>query len=203
MIAEELYAAVLAVPGVASVEVALRQDDMPVVRVWTDESRNDSEIHNDVTDVIAIHGYGSGTLETGRAALEARITDTVGSMLPDDVGRGPMRPIGVGLAKLSIEETGDAVVAVASDASGRTARADVGDGADAFLLAVTNAVAALRGFTPAPMLVSVEDRFIAGVDVVSVLIETNGERYAGAAVVRGGRPFSVGRAIDAALATAV
>jgi hypothetical protein len=42
-----------------------------------------------------------------------------------------------------------------------------------------------------------------GVDIVSVLIETDGEHYAGAAVVRGGRPFSVGRAVDAALATAV
>jgi hypothetical protein len=102
---------------------------------------------------------------------------------------------------LIIEETGDTVVAVASDATGRSARADVGEGADAFLMAVTDAVAALRGVSPAPLLLSVEDRFVAGVDVVSVLIETEvGERYAGAAVVRGGRPFSVGRAVDAALA---
>ena len=65
-------------------------------------------------------------------------------------------------------------------------------------------MAGLRGVSPTPVLLRVEDRFIEGVDVVSVLIETDeGERYAGAAVVRGGRPFSVGRAVDAALATAV
>ena len=71
------------------------------------------------------------------------------------------------------------------------------------MVAVTEAVASLRGVSPSPVLLGVEDRFMEGVDVVSVLIETDGEHYAGAAVVRGGRPFSVGRAVDAALATAV
>jgi hypothetical protein len=200
MTVEDLRAAVLAVPGVASAEVALREDATPVVRVWTDNSRGDSEIQGDVADVVAIHGYGMGTLQRGRAAMAARITDTLVSS-PADEGPWTAKPGSPGLAKLIIEETGDTVVAVASDATGRSARADVGEGADAFLMAVTDAVAALRGVTPAPLLLSVEDRFVAGVDVVSVLIETEvGERYAGAAVVRGGRPFSVGRAVDAALA---
>jgi hypothetical protein len=200
MTVEDLRAAVLAVPGVASAEVALREDATPVVRVWTDSSRGDSEIQGDVADVVAIHGYGMGTLQRGRAAMAARITDTLVSS-PADEGAWTAKPGSPGLAKLIIEETGDTVVAVASDATGRSARADVGEGADAFLMAVTYAVAALRGVSPAPLLLSVEDRFVAGVDVVSVLIETEvGERYAGAAVVRGGRPFSVGRAVDAALA---
>ena len=200
MSVEDLRAAVLAVPGVADVEVVLRDDDVPVVRVWTDGSRGDAEIRNDVADVIAIHGYGSGRMATGSAALEARLADTLGDRdgiedIADSILSAPS------LAKLVIEENGDTVVAIASDASGRSARAHVGDGSDAFLMAVADAVAALRGVTPTPMLVSVEDRFVAGVDVVSVLIETGvGERFAGAAVVRGGRPFSVGRAVDAALA---
>lgn len=205
MTVEDLRAAVLAVPGVAAAEVALRDDATPVVRVWTDSSRGDSEIQGDVADVVAIHGYGMGTLERGRAAIAARISDTLVSSPADEnggsQGGGMARPGSPGLAKLTIEETGDTVVAVASDATGRSTRADVGEGADAFLMAVTDAVASLRGVTPAPLLLSVEDRFVAGVDVVSVLIETEvGERYAGAAVVRGGRPFSVGRAVDAALA---
>lgn len=200
MTVEDLRAAVVAVPGVAAAEVALREDATPVVRVWTDSSRGDSEVQGDVADVVAIHGYGMGTLERGRAVLAARITDTLVSS-PAAEGDWTARLGSPGLAKLIIEETGGTVVAVASDATGRSARADVGEGADAFLTAVTDAVAALRGVTPAPLLLSVEDRFVAGVDVVSVLIETEfGERYAGAAVVRGGRPFSVGRAVDAALA---
>ena len=200
MTVEDLRAAVLAVPGVASAEVVLRDDETPVVRVWTDESRGDVEIRNDVADVIAIHGFGSGRMATGSAALAARLSDTLGESdriedTADPVVAAPS------LSKLVIEETGETVVAIASDASGRSGRASVGDGSDAFLIAVADAVAALRGVTPTPMLVSVEDRFVAGVDVVSVLIETGvGERYAGAAVVRGGRPFSVGRAVDAALA---
>lgn len=197
MTVDDLRDAVHAVPGVATVEVALRDDQTPVVRVWTDGSRDDAAVRNDVADVIAIHGFGNGTAHKGQA-LRARIGENLGSMLPAE-STDRVEPT-VSLAKLIIEENGDDVVAVASDASGRSARAHVGEGADAFLIAVTDAVAALRGVTPSPLLVSVEDRFVAGVDVVSVLIETGvGERFAGAAVVRGGRPFSVGRAVDAAL----
>jgi hypothetical protein len=194
---DDLRDAVHAVPGVATVEVALRDDQTPVVRVWTDGSRDDAVVRNDVADVIAIHGFGNGTAHKGQA-LRARIGENLGSMLPAE-STDRVEPT-VSLAKLIIEENGDDVVAVASDASGRSARAHVGEGADAFLIAVSDAVAALRGVTPSPLLVSVEDRFVAGVDVVSVLIENGvGERFAGAAVVRGGRPFSVGRAVDAAL----
>lgn len=207
MTVEDLRAAVIAVPGVSTAEVALRDARTPVVRVWTDGSRGDSEIQRDVADVIAIHGYGLDTLERSKASVSARINDTMGSSPRPDLSRpdggSSLPPGSPGLAKLIIEETGDEVVAVASDATGRSARAQVGEGADAFLIAVTDAVAELRGVHPAPVLLSVEDRFVAGVDVVSVLIETEfGERYAGAAVVRGGRPFSVGRAVDAALAYA-
>lgn len=204
MTADDLRDAVDAVPGVATVEVTLRDDRSPVVRVWTDGSRGDAAVQRDVADVIAIHGF-SGRLSSDRDELSERIGHDIDSLLAADAGTTAIGVAGdeptVNLAKLVIEENGDAVVAVASDTSGRSARASVGEGADAFLIAVTDAVASLRGVSPAPLLVSVEDRFVAGVDVVSVLIETGvGERFAGAAVVRGGRPFSVGRAVDAALA---
>ena len=204
MTADDLRDAVDAVPGVDTVEVTLRDDRTPVVRVWTDGSRGDAAVQRDVADVIAIHGF-SGGLSPGRDELGERIGHDIDSLLAADAGTTVIGAAGdepmVNLVKLVIEENGDAVVAVASDASGRSSRASVGEGADAFLIAVTDAVASLRGVNPAPLLVSVEDRFVAGVDVVSVLIETGvGERFAGAAVVRGGRPFSVGRAVDAALA---
>lgn len=193
MHADDLRGAVIAVPGVAHAEVILRDDHTPVVRVWTDGSRADGAVHTDVSDVLAIHGYGGARRDASRAVLEARITDTT-QALPQS---------GPGLSKLVIEETGDEVVAVASDETGRSARARVGEGDDAFLTAVTEAVSELRGVAPGPLLVSVEDRFVAGVDVISVMIENAyGERYAGAAVVRGGRPFTVGRAVDAALTNA-
>lgn len=210
MTVDDLRAAVFAVPGVAHAEIALRNDDSPVVRVWTDGSRGDAAVHRDVADVIAIHGYGSGRMDTSRAALEARIAE-LAALSPRLAGRSGGQPVPAsmperppGLAKLIIEETGDSVVAVASDITGRSARAHVGEGDDAFLAAVTDAVSELRGVEPTPVLVSVEDRFVAGVDVISVLIENAvGERYAGAAVVRGGRPFTVGRAVDAALANSL
>lgn len=207
MIADDLQAAVRAVPGVAHAEVVLHDEGVPVVRVWTDFSRPDGAVHTDVADILAIHGYLAPNHATDRAALEARIHDSAERIGAAPIGASrlePLPPIPPALAKLVIEENGERVIAVASDNTGRSARAVVGEGPDAFLGAVTDAVSELRGVQPPPVLVSVEDRFVAGVDVISVLIENGvGERYAGAAVVRGGRPYTVGRAIDAALATAV
>lgn len=94
MTVEDLRAAVLAVPGVFHAEVALRDDHSPVVRVWTDGSRGDAEVRSDVADVIAIHGYGSGRMDTGRAALRARIAETTGAPLPgqSEDPKGPRHP---------------------------------------------------------------------------------------------------------------
>lgn len=207
MIADDLRLAVKAVPGVAHAEVSLRDTGTPVVRVWTDGTRPDGAVHTDVSDVLAIHGYLRPRHGIDAAALEARINDSAERIGAAPIGVSRVLPLPETppvLAKLVIEENGDTVIAVASDSTGRTASAVVGEGPDAFLAAVTDAVAELRGVAPHPVLVNIEDRFVAGVDVISVLIENGmGERYAGAAVVRGGRPYTVGRAVDAALASAV
>jgi hypothetical protein len=207
MIAEDLRSAVVAVPGVAYAEVVLRDGAIPVVRVWTDGSRADGVVHTDVSDILAIHGYLRPRQGADRTALEARINDSAERIGAAPLGASrviPLPPTPPSLAKLVIEENGDSVIAIASDSSGRTASAVVGEGPDAFLTAVTAAVADLRGVRPSPVLVGIEDRFVAGVDVISVLIENGlGERYAGAAVVRGGRPYTVGRAVDAALANSL
>jgi hypothetical protein len=206
MSADDLRTAVAAVPGVAHTEVVLRDDGTPVVRVWTDFSRPDAAVHTDVSDTLTLHGYLRPRHEMGWATLEARTRESAGRIgaAPTGGPRAVPPPSSPrGLAKLVIEENGESVVAVASDSVGRTGRAVVGEGPEAFLTAVADAVAELRGVAPHPVLVLVEDRFVAGVDVISVVIETGvGERYAGAAVVRGGRPYTVGCAVDAALASA-
>jgi hypothetical protein len=68
--------------------------------------------------------------------------------------------------------------------------------------AVTTAVARLRQHRPVPQLEGVEIRKIADETVLSVvLLLGDGERAAGAEIVRGGLPFTLGRAVWKALSS--
>ena len=101
--------------------------------------------------------------------------------------------------RLAIEETSDGVDVRAVDDLGREAQAAVGSGPDGLTSAVASAVARLRGF-PSPLRTATNTRDIDGTTVVTVLVELpGGEKAAGAAIVTGGLPFTVGRAVDSAL----
>jgi hypothetical protein len=101
--------------------------------------------------------------------------------------------------RLAIEETSDGVEVRAIDDLGREAEAAVGPGPDGLTVAVASAVARLRGF-PSPLRTATNTRDVDGTTVVTVLIELpGGEKAAGAAIVTGGLPFTVGRAVDSAL----
>jgi len=101
--------------------------------------------------------------------------------------------------RLAIEETSDGVGVRAVDDLGRETEAAVGAGADGLTVAVASAVARLRGF-PSPLRTATNTRDIDGTTVVTVLVELpGGEKAAGAAIVTGGLPFTVGRAVDSAL----
>jgi hypothetical protein len=101
--------------------------------------------------------------------------------------------------RLAIEETFDGVDVRAVDDLGREVEAAVGPGPDGLTTAVASAVARLRGF-PSPVRTATNTREVDGTTVVTVLVELpGGEKAAGAAIVTGGLPFTVGRAVDSAL----
>lgn len=101
--------------------------------------------------------------------------------------------------RLAIEETMDGVAVRAIDDLGREAEAAVGPGPEGLTVAVASAVARLRGF-PSPVRTATNTRDVDGTTVVTVLLELpGGEKAAGAAIVTGGLPFTVGRAVDSAL----
>jgi hypothetical protein len=78
----------------------------------------------------------------------------------------------------------------------------VGDGDDGLSEAIALAVARLRGVTE-PTSIRVDVRDVDGTDVVTALIDLpSGDRVVGAAIATGGQPFTLGRAIDAALSDA-
>ena len=103
--------------------------------------------------------------------------------------------LGVQLAKVAIEESAAGVLVRVEDSAGGTWAAEVGEGESALQDSVISAVAGLFGIAGGARLVAIDERLVGDTHVVSVLLErSSGRRYAGAAVVEGGRPYTIGRA---------
>ena len=201
---EDMHREVCSLPGVASAEVTSRVGAPPFIRVWTDGTRPDAEVQMAV-ERIALGGAPlNEDRSRRRTGLGRTLEDTLPAALAEPspshlvVDIDVSRPSGC-FTKLAIEETADGIEVRALDDAGREAGAAVESGADGLARAVASAVAVLRGFPP-PHAVTVNTRDVDGTTVVTVLIEmSSGTTIAGAAIVTGGLPFTVGRAVDNAL----
>lgn len=107
------------------------------------------------------------------------------------------------LELIAVEESASGVTVRAVDSTRSVAEAKVIGGPGSLNPAIVAAVAELQGETPAPRLVSVELR---DTEVATVLVVTlelaDATVAAGAAVVRGGLPFTLGRAAWSAISSA-
>jgi len=104
------------------------------------------------------------------------------------------------LEMIAIEESASGVTVRAMDTAGDVAEAKVVGATGSINPTIVAAVAELLGESPAPRLVSVElrDTELASVLVVTLeLVDTT--VAAGAAVVQGGMPFTLGKAVWAAI----
>ena len=168
-------------------------DDEPIADPFIDDSPDIVDDLEDTKGTKRRTGLGRTLGETlpgvfAQTAPSHLATDTI----PEEAG---VRR----LLRLAIEESADGVDVRAVDDVGREAQAAVGTGPDGLTSAVASAVARLRGF-PSPLRTATNTRDIDGTTVVTVLVEMpDGERAAGAAIVTGGLPFTVGRAVDSAL----
>ena len=227
MTADELRAALSVVPGVGSVEVTDTGDATPNVRVWLDGTRPAEDVQRDVDHVIGLKGYrrrpvprsesAGGSVATaerttvtvaesagpnGRRGL-GRGLDTLLPVAVESSGPAEARPgrgrAEVRFARLAIEEGPRGVTVRAISAAGVEEAVFVqGEGERALLEAVAMAVGGLRG--RAPRLLGISDDDVAGVHVVTAVVELpEGTKAAGASILVGSRPFTVGRAVDQAL----
>lgn len=188
MQAQELTDALRAVPGVANAEVTIRPQGSPLVRVWLDGSRSDTDVGREVNLLIASGGFAAQP-QTGPAAPSQ----------PQD--RSELTVVsGIGsIESVAIEESSTGLRVIVRTGDGREAAQVIGDGPQATDLSVLAAVAQLVGVT-VPRLVTVDERSIEGAGIVTLVLEAaGGRRAAGSAVVVGGRPFAVARAAHAAL----
>jgi hypothetical protein len=198
MMIERLRDSVRSIQGVASAEVSVGPDEEPLVRVWTDGTRSDEDVKSAVEVAVA-----TGSSDTGSKDRFASDRDA-DDMSPEWISATSNAAIEVSsstgrIAKLGIEESVDCVEVRAVDDAGRSGTALVGDGDDGLSEAIAVAVARLRGVTE-PVSIRVDVRDVDGSDVVTALIELpSGDRVVGAAIATGGQPFTLGRAIDAAL----
>jgi hypothetical protein len=165
----------------------------PIAEAPTEETLDDGDETSAAKPATRRVGLGKTLGETLPGAFaETAPSHLATATIPDE---GGVRRF----LKLAIEETSDGVDVRAVDDLGRETEAAVGPGPDGLTVAVASAVARLRGF-PSPRRTATNTRDVDGTTVVTVLVELpGGEKAAGAAIVTGGLPFTVGRAVDSAL----
>ena len=220
---DELRRAVRSLPGVASADVMPQSGAPPVVRVWTDGTRTDVEVQRAVERLVSSTTIDRGPPPAGPLELsddDAAILDEpagrrtgLGRSLGETLPSAFLEPAPSHLAlevaspdpgrsrflKLAIEESSNGIDVRAIDDVGREVGIEVGPGPDGMTNAVAAAVARLRGY-PVPSRTATNTRDVDDTTVVTVLIELpDGTKAAGAAIVTGGLPFTVGRAVDSAL----
>lgn len=185
MATDDLRDELLAVPGVAAAHVA-DGDVTPIVRVWLDGTRAETEVSIQINDVIARRGYRGVPGAEPQTESEVRSEPAL-SLPPAEI------------ARVAIEETQRGLALRVADDAGAEVVEAIRQTAHATEEAILEAVARLMD-AASPKLISVDERQIEGSDVVVALLEgDHGRRAAGAAVVAGGRPFAIARAVHAAL----
>lgn len=204
----DLRTSVIAIAGIADAAVEQR-DGTPVVRVWLDGSRDERTVAAAIRELLTEPRRRAATpvAETS-PGLRSGLGRGLAALIPSTEsgsravgGSGPRRlrsaSGAIRLEAVAVIERADGVVVRASDTATRSAEAPamLGD----VDTAVAVAVSGLLDVEPASS-VFVEVRDIGGQPVATVVLGfSDGERRVGSAVVWAGMPFTVGRAVWAAL----
>jgi hypothetical protein len=201
---EELEKLASAVEGVADIEVDLREDGLPHLRIWLDGTVPPEEVGERIRHAVATARTHTGAMP-GPTRRRVGLGRTLGEILAaDEVNTPPAhfapeiaepeeaRP---SLALIAVEETAGGISVRAADSNGGIAFSPVED-PRSLNQAVVSAVARLRQERPLPRLAGVEVRDVSGEPVLTVVLGfADGRRAVGAALVNGGMPFTLGQAV--------
>ncbi|MDJ0923137.1 MAG: hypothetical protein QNJ77_01140 [Acidimicrobiia bacterium] len=197
-------------PGVSAAEVDLRDDGSPHIRVWLNGSVTSEEVGEQIQSILESLEAGVSA-EPGIPARRVGLGRGLGELLEENgqaevpphfsgLGGQPGARTVPGLVLVAVEETAGGVSVRVADSEGGIAFSPV-ENPTSLNQAVTAAVARLLQHRPAPRLDGVEVRTIADEMVLTVvLVLDDGGKVAGAELVRGGLPFTLGRAVWKALA---
>ncbi|MCP3994693.1 MAG: hypothetical protein GY722_06480 [bacterium] len=209
-----------AIVGIAGVEIDLREDGSPRIRVQLDGSIAGSVVSSEVRRVLTQRRSEESNGGVGRRAGLGR---DLADILAADVGSQPPthlrdpavvepQPMPINaplssvvptpsLALIAVEEVAGGISVRAADSAGGVAFSPVED-PRSLNQAVVSSVARLRQEKPLPRLSGVEMRDVAAEPVLTVVLSlVDGKRLVGSSLVVGGMPFTLGRAVWAALAS--
>jgi len=193
-----------AIPGVASAEVTIEQDETPVARVWLDGTKDGTEVRELVDALlgksvpeldVATHDVPRRRGGLGRGLEDLLPEDDshpVPSQFQPDVTNRPS------VATVSVVESSSGVFVTVTDNKDREASVSV-DGHGSIDAAVISAVSKLFGIDDS-IQVSVGDFDVATGSVLVATAWDDVSRAAGAAFVEFGRPSAVARAVFQAMA---
>ncbi len=183
----------LRVPGVESAVVEGDALTPEGVRVRLAAGVDAAAVGEEVQRILASHGLRSEMARpTTPVTVEAQQQLIERSAIP-------RRRSDEDLAKVAIVEGPEGITVRAESDTGHTADRAAAAGGERLDHAVVEAVAELAGVESPPVVVAIEDLYIEGAAVVTVVIEAGRRRYVGSSIVEGGRPYAVGKATWVAL----
>lgn len=203
---DELRGLLEGVPGIAGLEIDLREHGSPRLRVRLDGSQPSAEVGDEIRRRIA----GSRTEQRQsigrRTGLGRGLADIFASDATDQesslVQSAPPAPKPV-LVMVAVEETAGGISVRAADSGGGVAFSPVED-PRSLNQAVVSAVGRLRQERPLPRLSGVEIRDVNGAPILTVVLTlADGKQAVGSALVDGGMPFTLGVAVWEALTSSV
>ena len=214
--ADELSELLQGIVGIASIEVDLRDDGSPRVRVQLDGSIAGSVVGSEIRRTLALRRSEESTgMPDRRAGLGRDLADILAAEAdaqppahlrepaPAEAVEAPPAAVAppLSLTLIAVEEAAGGISVRAADSAGGVAFSPVED-PRSLNQAVVSSVARLRQEKPLPRLGGVEVRDVDGAPVLTVILSlANGERLVGSSLVSGGMPFTLGRAVWEALAS--
>lgn len=209
---DEIGRVVAELSGIADVEIDLRDDGSPHIRVKLDGSVPSEEVGLAIKEAVAAavpkQAVNEGTADRraglGRGLGELLATHSEGSVPPQlqsSMSEPEVAPLPY-LTLVAVEETAGGVSVRVSDSDGGISFSPVAD-PRSLNQAIVSAVARLRRIRPTPRLAGVEIRDVDGYPILNVvLVLADGGRAVGATLVEGGMPFTLGKAVWEALDSA-
>lgn len=202
MASEQLNDQLAAIPGVASAEVTLPDDDgPPVARVVLDGSRDPEEVRSRINALLgaslppvpeAIPVVGRRRSGLGRGLGE--VIEEQGADREPAHLRPATEPVTADIVSVGVVETTDGVhVEVEDDAGNR--RTHLVDASGSIDDAIIGAVEALLGIGHYVTITIADASTPEGDVVLATAVTATGTRTVGAAYVEFGRPWAVARAI--------
>lgn len=193
------------IPGIAEVEITLRDGEPPHARVWLDGSRSGDEVQERIDALLGsalpevitepVASPRRGGLGKG---LDSLMPDADSDAIPSQL-RGQVETRAASIERVAVVEHIGGVAIEIEDGAGHVFRVDV-DESGSIDQAV---IAAVKAMTGAPEDVKFE-LGAAEVNSAAIVIATatHGDRTeAGASVIMFGRPYALARAVRQALST--